>query len=95
VASCENELLIEHGLLDDDTNNVNEKPFRSEFKLDAKALSPKKRKGCDYPDHGLENNDNARPTEDALEENEFDRIFHLSKDQSTYNLEFLGKIISN
>jgi len=47
--------------------------------LDAKALSPKKRKGCDYPDHGLENNDNARPTEDALEEMNLIGYFILAK----------------
>lgn len=91
AASREEELLIEHGLLDDDTDNVNDKPFRSEFKLDAKALSPKKRQGCDFPHHGLENNDDARPAENALEEKAFGQKFHLSKDQSTYNWNALGR----
>ena len=79
MVSCEKELLIEHGPLDDDTDNVNDKPFRSKFKLDAKALSPKKRQGCPFPDHGLENNDNDRPAKNALEEKEFDKRFHLTK----------------
>ena len=79
MVSCEKELLIEHKLLDDDTYNGNDNPFKSEFKLDAKAMSPKKRQCCDFPNHGLENNDNDRPAENALEEKEFDKRFHLTK----------------
>ena len=91
MASHEDKLLIEHGLLDDDTDNVNDKPFRSEFKLGAQALSPKKRQGCDFPHYGLENNDNDRPGEKSLEEKSFGQIFHLSKDQITYNWNVLGR----
>ena len=79
MASRGKELLIDHNLLNDSTYNVNDKPFRSEFKWDAKALSPKKRQCCDFPDHGLENNDNDRPAKNALEEKEFDKRFHLTK----------------
>ena len=71
MASREEKLLIEHGLLDDYIDNVNDKPFRSKFKLGAQALSPKKRQGCDFPHYGLENNDNARPAKKALEEKTF------------------------
>jgi hypothetical protein len=91
VSSREEELLIEHGLLDDDTDNVNDKPFSSELQLDAKALSPKKRQGYGFLHRGLENKDDARPAENALEEKAFGQKFQPSKDESTYYWNAVGR----
>lgn len=91
VSSREEELLIEHGLLDDDTDNVNDKPLSSELQLDAKALSPKKGQGFGFPHRGLQNKDDARPTENAFEGKALDQKFQPSKDESILYWNALGK----
>lgn len=91
VSSREEELLIEHGLLDDDTDNVNDKPLSSELQLDAKALSPKRGQGCGFPHRGLENKDDARPVENASEGKALDQKFQPSKDESTFYWNALGR----
>ncbi|KAH9323009.1 hypothetical protein KI387_017648 [Taxus chinensis] len=85
VVSREEELLMEHGLLDDSPGSKNNGPFASEIPSDDKTLSQEGRHPFGLPLLGSGNNDDVRHPQSASEAKSFIHKFQPAKDEDTFH----------